>query len=255
MENPNHDQFEPDRVQTEQGKQRAKRALNRITTWIRSEIRTVAGPRDQSRTKMIDELARYLPDLHPDDAFGEGESGSTNSEKRFEEGIEVLEREVRRHKAVHLDDQSVDEHEGDGEDTGHEGGGGEDGNDGTGGDGTGSGEGEGEGGTGGRGGGAKGGAIPIRDVRLLPVTYDGKRLELSFVPEAGGRVELRIDEAGDSTAIAHPSLRILTANGWEPVDRHVRELKAQQRQTIQIRSDERIDERAWRVGAAPPRNE
>ena len=164
MENPNHHQFEPDRVQTEQGKQRAKRALNRITNWIRSEIRTVAGPRDHSRTKMIDKLARYLPDLHSDDAFGEGESGSANSEKRFEEGIEVLEREVRRHRAVHLDDQSLDEHEGDGE-TGHEGGGRDDENNGIGGDGKGSGEGEGEGGSGGRGGGAT--PIPIRDVRRL----------------------------------------------------------------------------------------
>jgi len=253
MENPNHDQFEPDRVESEREKRRANAALNRITTWIRTEIKSVAGPRDDSHTRIVDELARYIPDLHPDDAFGEEEGVSSNAEKRFEDGIEVLEREVRRPKPHTLDDDSDEEHEGDGDDIGHEGGGGEEGN--GGGGGGGSGEGEGVGGTGGRGGTERGSALSIQDVRLLPVSSDGRRLELSFVPETGGRVELGVLEAGDSTTIAHPNLQVLAKEGWEPVDGHMCELEAHCRKTIHVRSTERIDDRSWRVVARPEKVE
>ena len=253
MENPNHDQFEPDRVQSEREKRRAKAALKRITTWIRTEIKSVAGPRDDSHTKIVDELARYLPDLHPDDAFGEGEGSPSNAEKRFEDGIEVLEREVRRAKRPFLDDESDSEHEGDGEDTGHEGGGGAEGRgEGRGG---GSGDGEGEGGTGGRGGTERGSALSIQDVRLLPVSSDGRRLELSFVPETGGSVELKVLEAGDSTAIPHPNLQVLAKDGWQSADGHLCELEAHRRKTIHVRSSERIDDRSWSVVARPARLE
>ena len=247
MENPNHDQFEPDRAQ---GPQRARRALNRITRWIREELKKAAGPRDSSNIRLVTQLARYLPDLHPDEAFGPGETTGQELEKLFDGRIKVLERPVRRPKPSVLTAQDNGEAEGgDGDDTGHEGGGGEGENQGTGGTGIGGGEGEGTGGTGARGGVARGSAIAVRDVRLLSVGGNGTRLELSFLPEEGGRVELRIEEAGDSTRIPHRNLEILSSNGWEPIDGHVRELKHGQRESIQIRSDQRIDDRSWRVGA------
>ncbi len=74
------------------------------------------------------------------------------------------------------------------------------------------------GGTGARGGVARGSAIAVRDVRLLSVGGNRTRLELSSLPEEGGRVELRIEEAGDSTRIPHRNLEILSSNGWEPID-------------------------------------
>ncbi len=43
MENPKHDQFEPDRL-PESERDRGRRALKRITDWIRGEIRKHAGP-------------------------------------------------------------------------------------------------------------------------------------------------------------------------------------------------------------------
>ena len=43
MENPQHDQFEPSRL-PEQDRARGRRALNRITRWIRDEVKRVAGP-------------------------------------------------------------------------------------------------------------------------------------------------------------------------------------------------------------------
>ena len=43
MENPQHNQFEPERLPDDE-KRRGRRALNRITKWIRTEIRKAAGP-------------------------------------------------------------------------------------------------------------------------------------------------------------------------------------------------------------------
>ena len=74
MENPQHDQFEPERLPEEQ-QSKGKRALKRITDWIRSEIRKRAGPSQTTTRTVLSELAAYLPDLIPEEDF-EDESGT-----------------------------------------------------------------------------------------------------------------------------------------------------------------------------------
>ena len=68
MENPRHDQFEPDRL-PEKERARGRRALNRITEWIRGEVRKQAGPPEGGKSTVLSELATYLPDLRPDEPF------------------------------------------------------------------------------------------------------------------------------------------------------------------------------------------
>ena len=75
MENPKHDQFEPDRL-SEGERDRGRRALNRIVKWIREAIRKTAGPPPGGKRTVLAELATYLPDLQPEEAFEDGASGS-----------------------------------------------------------------------------------------------------------------------------------------------------------------------------------
>ena len=62
MENPQHDQFLPDYLAEDQ-RERGKRALKRITDWIRKSVRDQAVRRKEKTTKQLNELSRYLP-LH-----------------------------------------------------------------------------------------------------------------------------------------------------------------------------------------------
>jgi hypothetical protein len=50
MENPQHNRFEPDRL-PEGERRRGRRALKRITDWIRSEVRKAAGLRKGARQR------------------------------------------------------------------------------------------------------------------------------------------------------------------------------------------------------------
>ena len=62
MENPQHDQFLPDNL-TEDQREGGKRALKRITDWIRKSVRDKAVRRKEKTTQQLSELSRYLP-LH-----------------------------------------------------------------------------------------------------------------------------------------------------------------------------------------------
>ena len=74
MENPRHDQFEPGWLPTSD-QERGAKALERIAGWIRDEIKKVAEPPKPTEVTSLNELARFLPDIDPDDEFGHNAPG------------------------------------------------------------------------------------------------------------------------------------------------------------------------------------
>ena len=154
MENPRHDQFEPDRLPDED-KQRGRRALKRITDWIRAEVRKQAGPPPGGKSTILTELATLLPDFQPDEPFEDGSTDDSSSkEPGFAERVTLTLKPVRRPTPPNLPADEPDEGgDSPGEDTGEGGGTGTGTNEGEGGTPVGPGEGEGVGGTGSRGGG------------------------------------------------------------------------------------------------------
>ena len=76
MENPQHNQFEPDRIEDPGQRDAAVRALKRATDWIRSVIRERAAWPVSAEPTPLSELSRLLPDLEPEeDSFGDGGDG------------------------------------------------------------------------------------------------------------------------------------------------------------------------------------
>lgn len=71
MENPKHDQFEPDQMGEDEGL--GKSVLKELIRWIKQEIRTVAGPPEGGTVTDLKELAKYLPLDDEDDPFDEGD--------------------------------------------------------------------------------------------------------------------------------------------------------------------------------------
>ena len=247
MENPRHDQFEPDRL-PEEDRQRGRRALRRITDWIRSEVRSQAGPPEGGRSTVLSELATYLPDMQPDEPFDEaGHQNGGTGEPGFGERVTLTLRPVRRPTSPTLpsSEESNGDGDSDGEDTGGAGGGGTGTNEGGGGTG-GPGEGEGEGGTGGRGGRQpRVRGIPISRVRILSIPDQENCYQLSFRSGGSGVVRLELEEAGDSTTIRRDDIRAVTEHlSLERVS-----LSEGQRTTLDITADAPIGERAWRLRA------
>ena len=229
MENPQHDQFQPDWL-SEDEKTRGRRALKRITDWVRKSIKDVAGPSVEGQATVLTELATYLPDMYPDydfdhpshDSEGKGELG-------FAERIKIELKPIRRANPPSLSRDEDDEVEGDGDDQGSEGGGGlgEGGGNGDGGPG----EGEGTGGTGTRGGkrGAK--SIRVSKVRILPVEGKADHYYLYFNAEGSGNVQLRIGDAGDSSVIERDDIQAVAGHSLDFMkiqngERHVIEIFA-----------------------------
>ena len=62
MENPQHDQFEPERLADDRQRRRGRAALKRVTKWIRSELTKLAVPTLSDTATDLDELAQFLPD-------------------------------------------------------------------------------------------------------------------------------------------------------------------------------------------------
>ena len=249
MENPRHDQFEPDRLPKED-RQRGRRALKRITDWIRSEVRRQAGPPEGGRSTVLAELATYLPDMQPDEPFDDAvrENGGTG-EPGFGERVTLTLKPVRRPTPPTLpsSEESSGDGDSDGEDTGGAGGGGTGTNEGSGGTG-GSGEGEGQGGTGGRGGRQpRVRGIPVSGVRILSITGQANCYQLSFQSGGSGVARLELEEAGDSTTIQRDDIRAVADN--VSLDRV--SLSEGQRTTVDITADTSIGERAWRLRAVP----
>ena len=246
MENPQHDQFEPNRLPEDQ-RSRGRRALRRITDWIRAEIRNSAGFPDSAKKTVLSELAAYLPDYQPEEPFEDAPQGGDRStgEPGFGERVRVRLKPVRRTKPPELPLDEGTESESDGNDTGNEGGsptgihGGEGGNEGTG-------EGEGQGGTGGRGGTGKYHAIPVSGVRILPIADRENSYRLSFVADADGFARLTLEEAGDSSVMPRRDIRGADGNGV--LERCP--IRRGQRATVDIVAEEPFENRAWRLSAA-----
>ena len=248
MENPQHDQFEPDRLPEGQ-QSRGRRALNRITDWIRSEIKRRAGPSQTTTRTVLSELAAYLPDLVPDEDFeDESDSHEGSNEAGFADRVKVRLKPARVAVSSRLQEDEGGDIDGDGDSTGDHGGGGEGENDGEGGHGDGSGEGEGSGGTGGRSGRAKRRLVPVSAVRLLPIPGHTNRYRLSFRLERAGIVRLELDEAGDSSTVARRDVQLVDTDGKRHI-LHETKLSVDGGVALTVTAEEPIDNRAWRLVA------
>lgn len=247
MENPKHDQFEPERLPKEE-RDRGRRALKRVTEWVRSEIRKKAGPPEGGKRTVLSELAVYLPDYQPEEPFDDTSSDShgDDGETGFGGRVTISLKPVRRPVPLGLaSEDDTESEESAGEDSGGEGGAGTGENGGSGGDGGGKGEGEGQGGTGARGGGKARRGIPVSRVRMLPLVGRKNRYQLSFLSQKEGVARLILEEAGDSTTIPRNDVRAVGAD--LSLDK-VRLMKGR-RQMIEITADGPIDGRAWRLSA------
>lgn len=257
MENPQHDQFEPDRLPENQ-RTRGRRALKRITDWIRAEVRKCAGPPEAGGRTMLTELATYVPDLRPDDSFDDPDAAEGTGEPGFGERVTVRLKPIRRPVPPSLpEDDSGDEAEGAGMDIGNSGGGDirEHPPGGAGNGGEGEGEGEGEGGTGGRGGVESHKVIPVSGVRLLPLTDWPNCYRLSFRAAGTGVARLELHEAGDSTTIFRRDIRTVPSEGGAGDSLEAVTLAQDGRTELTITADEPIAGRAWRLSAVSARQE
>ncbi|MDE0712020.1 MAG: hypothetical protein OXH60_07785 [Rhodospirillales bacterium] len=247
MENPKHDQFEPERLPKEE-RDRGRKALKRVTEWVRTEIRKRAGPPEGGKKTVLSELAVYLPDYQPDEPFDDTNSDSRedNGEPGFGGRVTISLKPVRRPVPPGLATEGDTESDGGaGEDTGSEGGAGTGENGGGGGDGGGRGEGEGRGGTGASGGGRARRGIPVSRVRMLPLVGRKNRYQLSFLPQRDGIAQLILEEAGDSTTIPRNDVRAVRPD----VSLDKVRLEKGRRHVVEITADGPIDGRAWRLSA------
>ena len=244
MENPQHNQFEPDRLADDGERRRGQAALNRVTKWIRGELNKHAAPTLSDTATDLDELAQYLPDVEPE----EGIDPPTREKGEFAFGgsnvVRMKPRRTIARKSSLLNDEVGD---GDGADTGHAGGGGEQENDGDGGGG-GHGEGDGSGGSGTRGGARGRDAVAVVDVRMVPVMSARNRYRVSFTARDNGRVRIKLGEAGDSTGIERSDIRAFGPDGAAMALDDV-ELKLGKRVEFEITGAGPIGGRAWRVHA------
>lgn len=194
MENPAHDQFEPQRL-PEQDRRQGRAALDRVVGWIREKLNEVAAPPESADTMELDELGRFLPDLDAPGPLGAGRKDGVREKAFGTPGLVVHREHRRRARPGRLPSEA--EHE-----NGHQAGGSGgapvgDGGGGTGGGRGGSGDGDQTGGTGSRSGTGRA-SIQMRDVRVLPVDGRETCVRVAFTPEASGTVRLSLEEAGDS---------------------------------------------------------
>lgn len=246
MENPKHDQFEPNRLPKED-RDRGRKALRRVTDWVRSEIRKQAGPPEGGNRTVLSELAVYLPDYQPEEPFEESgrDIDQVGDEPGFGRKVKISLKPVRKPVPSKLPEDDGPHSDGDGDDMGTEGGAGSNGN-GGGGDGGGPGEGDGQGGPGPRGGTARRQSIPVSAVRILPLAERENCYRLSFMPGSDGIARLSLDEAGDSTAMPRTDVRAVE----DSVSLERVNVRKGRRTAIDITAERPIDGRAWRLSAA-----
>jgi len=230
MENPTHDQFEPDRIENDpKRQQQARTALRRVTSWIREEIARRAATPVSAEPTPLSELSRLLPDLEPEeDSFGD--SGDGENEPSFG-GAPV----VRRLKPVRTRAAAGSGQERGGADW-------DEMNE-------------------GRASSEIGGGesadpsppprrrrLPIRDARITPAPGDG-RWSVAFTPEEAGEARVVLAEAGDAAIVARRDIRAFDADGAPiPLDEPM-PLEKDRRVTFEIEADGPIGGRAWLVSA------
>jgi len=247
MENPKHDQFEPDRLPENQ-RERGRRSLRRITRWMRDAVRKHAGPPEGGKKTVLSELATYLPDYQPFDQFEEAEENIEGvKEPGFGDRLTLTLKPIRRSLPTPIPievEDPVKSAEGDGVDSGVHGGGGTATNQGERGTG-GSGEGDAEGGSGTRGGHTDAKSIPISNVRILSVKGTKNRYRVSFRAGADVVARLELTEAGDSSAI--PRDDVCAVQEGVTLDRI--QLRKGKSTIVDITAETPIGGRAWRVSA------
>ena len=249
MEGPQHNQFEPDRMEDPE---RGHRALERLRAWIREQLGEYAAAPRVEVSEEITELAHLLPldDPGPFKPPPNAGNGERAGEKAFGEMGAVRVKPIKaRVQPLQLDDDDDDDPNADGSDGTDVGdsGGASQGDGGGGENGGGAGDGDAEGGTGPRGGGRGTTPIEIRAVRVLPVDDHENRCRVSFTPSITGSVQLQIEEAGDSTALKRPDLKVFVNGVERQLDSF--EVTAEERVTLEIEGDEPLRDRAWRVVA------
>lgn len=245
MEGPQHNQFEPDRMDDPDP---GHKALQRLRTWIREQLGEYAAVPPVEVSDEVTELAHLLP-LDAPGPFKQSprtaEDAETTEKAFGEMGAVRVKRIKARAQPLQLEGEDDDDAEGgDGADVGGAGGSSEGG--GRGGEGGGgAGDGDTAGGTGSRGGGRGATPVEVRDVRVLPVEGYEDRCRISFTPSASGTVRLLIEEAGDSTALKRPDLQVFAGGVEQRLSNVV--VTANTRVSLEIRGDEPLRDRAWRV--------
>ena len=255
MEGPQHNQFEPDRLDDPKHgytPERGHKALERLRAWIREQLGEHAAVPRVEVSEEITELAHLLPldDPGPFKPPPNAENGESPGEKAFGAMGTVRVKPIKaRVQPLQLDDDDDDDPNadgGDGTDVGDSGGASQGDGDGREGGG-GAGDGDADGGTGSRGGGRGATPIEIRAVRVLPVDGYDNRCRVSFTPSITGSVQLHIEEAGDSTALKRPDLKAFV-NGIEQ-QLNSFGVTAEERVTLEIHGKESLRDRALRVVA------
>ena len=246
MENPRHDQFEPDRLRNENESRQARAALRRITRWIRDEISKLAGPAEGDATTVLSELEQYLPDIEPEESFDDEESDEAQDREPNFDNRFTIKLSPTRPSSPTAPEGTFGEDEIEGQsDDGDSGGAGTGDN---GGDGTQSGpsDGQGSGGTGDGGTGPqKSRRIPVSNVRLLPVDGPSNQFRLSFAPARSGTARLTLAEAGDSFSTPSSGVRATDPN----VSLERIPVVQGQRTEVIITANESLGGRAWIISA------
>ena len=174
MENPQHDAFEPDRLEGSSKQKEGKKALKELSEWIRNVIKGLAAS-EGGQTDTITELGEWIA--------SEDETLPGEGDERDPEGKPVLSLKPMKVKSSSPPDFEEEEPD-------DEGGGG-----------------DGEGGSHGTGGGGSGGSdgqrklratLKVEGVRILPNPKDGKSKRIIFTPKEAGVARLYLSVAGDS---------------------------------------------------------
>lgn len=230
MENPKHDQFEPERLDPDKAAQ-GKRALARIVQWIREEIRAVAAPPSSESVTVLTELAKLLPDTDPDDAFSAG-----NEDRRFGGDFDIRLKPRRTVTSGLAPENAGDDRDDEDSDGGA--------------DST-------ESATDGKGGESPPGrdAVAVEDVRYLPTAGDRRGCRIWFTPRADiRRASFSLVEAGDSVEFVRSDLKVVTSDGSETALTDYRlDLAAGKRYGLEIAAERPIDGRAWRLRVLGPK--
>jgi len=232
MENPQHNQFEPDRLPTAQ-QELGKRALKRVADKIREILREEAGPLPLAAPEQLTELARYLPDLEPDEPFGSGEDADDERDPQFGGSPKVRLR-PRPRPSVPVpgpdDDDPDDWHE------------------------------------------PtpspdpsppnpnpdplppnpspsrRRGRIPISDTRIIPITGRTNRYRVGLTAGEGGLATLELFEAGDSAVLRRNDIRAYSLGGHK-LSLSKMKLETRRRIEFEITADKPIGDRAWLISA------